>query len=108
MGIADNSEHTVASANTSVKYHFGASGVDSETNIYFSKPDSSLIVRKVVLRTDNTVLITHINERELKDPITVTTSGFNPRDLPVGFKWTTMVVKTQLDSTSLKLLWFGA
>src|SRR3990167_4039036 len=99
MGEINNSTLVFAAAGTTVTY-FMKTGNDTASNIYFSPNTAGQAVARVVIRPSDTITITKINGLTLKDPIPVTTTGYNPEYLP-GLRYSEVEILT--DNTNTKI-----
>lgn len=101
MGEVDNSTLVFSEPASEVFYYMdGTSGTDDATHIHFSPSAAGQGVGRVIIRPSDTITITKINNKTLKDPITVTTSGFNPAYLP-DLRYGNMVIRTQNANTKI-------
>ncbi len=84
-------------AGKTVKCHFKSSGVDTADDKYYDLGDSA---KKVRIMVDNAATITHINNKALKSPITLTVGGNPYRE---GIQWMTITLRADLDSTTFEV-----
>ena len=78
----------------SVTCNFRASGSDSSTDKYFNLKSAA---KKVSIKVNKVATITHINNQELKSPITLGTATANT--FSSGIEWETIVVRSDVDAT---------
>lgn len=93
----DNKETVIASSGTTVTFNFRDDGIDSADTFYYNLGAGG--AKSFVLRPSATIIITHINGREMSDPITVTTAGWTDKFLEVS----SLTIDTAADNTSIKL-----
>lgn len=93
----DNKEPIISAAGTKVTFDFVNSGTDTDTTYYYGLGGSGAL--SFVLRPSATALVTHINNKELSNPITISTAGWVEKFLEVQ----SLVIETTASSTSLKL-----
>ena|SRR3990167_5800173 len=108
--FVNNSELTFATAGTEVTYWFSRSGTDTATVIYLPNQDANPdVARKVVLRPDQTITVTEINQKIMKNPITVTSTGFtiNLKEM-IGASINQMKVVTSTANTNIKVTVIGS
>ena len=101
MTELDNSTLVFGTADTDITYYIdGTSGTDDATNIYFNPNTAGQSVSRIVIRPSATVSITKLNGKTLKDPIVITTLGFNPEYIP-GFRYSKVVI--HIDTADTKV-----
>jgi len=82
----------------SVTCHFRASGSDNATDKYYGLKYPT---KKVAIRVNKIATITHIDNKELKSPITLGTTTSNT--FKEGIEWNTMVVRAEVDATVFEI-----
>jgi len=96
-GHRENILMTVNSG-VSVTCNFRASGSDTATDKYYNLRNSA---KKVSIKVSKVATITHINNQELKSPITLGTASDNTWS--VGMEWETIVVRADVDATVFEI-----
>ncbi len=94
----ENIEFNVASAATEITIHTG-SGTSTATTKYLGK---TAMATGFVLRTDKALEVLQIHTTVFKNPISVSTDGMSVSKHLRDFN--TMVLRTTLDNTNIKLL----
>jgi len=82
----------------SMKCNFSASGSDNATDKYYNL---KFAAKKVSIKVNKIATITHINNQELKSPITLGTATANTWKR--GIEWETIVVRADVAATVFEI-----
>ena len=96
-GRRDNHIFTLNAGQT-MKLHFKESGIDDSDNRYY---DLRSAAKKVHIIVNQVATITKIQNKELKDPMTLGTD--TPNVFREGIEWGTIVVESDVASTTFEV-----
>ena len=95
-GHRENIAFTLSAGN-SVTCHFKDSGSDTSTEKYF---DLRSQAKKVAISVNKAATITHIDNQELKSPMTIPTGGVI---FSGGIEWGKITIRADQDATSFEV-----
>lgn len=95
----ENRELNFAVATNDITIYFNDAGTDTATTYYMGLYSTAKVV---IIRPTANIIITEINNQTLKEPITVTTSGFSWSEFMIfdSLKFDTQTVNTNVKITA--------